>query len=63
MMISRHDSVLPLIESLYGEGDGPRSLGICRLDDIKLYKATAEKLPVLIKATSKFVEYPISQLH
>lgn len=49
-MMMRHKVVLPLAESLNSDDDRSKSLSISHLDDIGLYTATTEKLPVLIRA-------------
>lgn len=55
-MMFRLDSVSTLIESLNIDDDGSKHLGFSHLDDIELFTATTEELPVLTKTASNLVE-------
>lgn len=54
--ISRHEGVLPLVESLNADHAGLKRLGISHLHVNSLYTVTAEEIIILIRLVSNFVK-------
>lgn len=57
-MMLRTESVIAPVESMKDENAGLKRLGINNLNEIALYNATTEELPIIIRAASNFVKNP-----